>query len=142
MITLLQTDPTAEWFACPSCRREILIPLVHKVIHESMLPQLFEGGVNQAECQQCRQPVVADIPLLVNIPDSCIPPIQYIPFKSLEKPEVIESLIHRDPSIRVVYSTGELMRSIEAEVRFGLYREHGICPSEESEFIVNQLLKS
>lgn len=107
---------------CPECERLVAVPCAGKITSHDLVMDLISGSFNQAACPGCGGVLKADVPVRVEISDSPIPMLRYVPFRSLEDPVVLDSILAEPGSTRIVHSMGELERAIEASLLLEQYR--------------------
>ena len=112
-----------KFVSCPACRAIVTVDIVEVIDTEEALVHFLEFGANASSCRSCGRRVQADVPLRIHVPDGPIPPIHYLPYKSLEDPEVLESLVQQDPRILMAYSMDELTRVIHANLCIAAHRD-------------------
>jgi hypothetical protein len=114
---------TTEFTSCAACGAIAIIDIVRVIDTEEALVHFLEFGVNASICRCCGRNVQADVPLRIHVPDGPIPPIHYLPYESLEDPEVLESLAQQNPRILMAYSMDELLRVIHANLCIAAFRD-------------------
>jgi len=94
---------------CPECNAKVSMRLMTNIRSREHLQESIDGDYNSAICPCCRFHVMSPDRVRIEIPDSGIPPIEYIPIALTEDPQVLDEILQFFNSTHYVYSLSELL---------------------------------
>jgi len=110
VIYLLSTASiTHRLVPCPECKAKFSMRLMTKICSREQLQESIDGHYNSAICPCCRFHVMSPERVRIEISDSGIPAIEYIPITLTEDPQVLDEILQFFNSVHYVYSLCELL---------------------------------
>ena len=100
---------THRLVSCPECNTKVSLRLMTNICSREQLQESIDGHYNSAICPCCRFHVMSQERVSIEIPDSGIPAIEYIPIALTEDPQVLDEILQFFNSIHYVYSLCELL---------------------------------
>lgn len=79
------------------------------ICSREQLQESVDGDYNSAICPCCHYHVMSPERVRIEIPDSGIPAIEYIPIALTEDPQVLDEILQFFNSVHYVYSLCELL---------------------------------
>ena len=83
--------------------------LMTNICSREQLQESVDGDYNSAICSCCHYHVMSPERVRIEIPDSGIPAIEYIPIPLTEDPKVLDEILQFSVSVHYVYSLAELL---------------------------------
>ena len=102
---------------CPDCNTKVSMRLMTNIRSTEHLQESVDGHYNSAICPCCATHVMSPERVRIDIPDSGIPAIEYIPIPMTEDPQVLDEILSASDSVHYVYSLAELLGSFIALAR-------------------------
>ena len=110
MIYLLSTAIiTHRVVPCPECSAKVSLRLFTNIRSLELLMESVNEHYNYAICPCCHTHVMSPERVRIEIPDSGIPAIEYIPIALTEDPQVLDEILQFFNSVHYVYSLCELL---------------------------------
>lgn len=109
--------PDCDDTDCPVCQASVLVPCVDRIDTRESLGRLLDGTLNTAPCPSCGSTVTSEQPVYIDLPESGIPFLVYVPLALLEHDSVCEELYNNGRYRLVCYSLDELARQVRARLR-------------------------
>ena len=100
---------THRLIPCPECNTKFSMRLMTNICSREQLQESIDGHYNSAICPCCRFHVMSPERVRIEIPDSGIPAIEYIPIALTEDPQVLDEILQFSDSVHYVYSLCELL---------------------------------
>lgn len=94
---------------CPECNAKVSLRLMTNIRSPEHLQESIDGHYNSAICPCCRYHVMSPERVRIEIPDTGIPAIEYIPIPLTEDPKVLDEILQFSASVHYVYSLAELL---------------------------------
>jgi len=91
--------------------------LMTNICSREQLQESIDGHYNSAICPCCRFHVMSPERVRIEIPDSGIPAIEYIPIALTEDPQVLDEILQATDSVHFVYSLADQLGSFIAFAR-------------------------
>jgi hypothetical protein len=102
---------------CPECNAKISLRLLTNIRSLELLMESVDEHYNYAICPCCHTPVMSPERVRIEIPDSGIPAIEYIPIALTEDPQVLDEILQATDSVHFVYSLADQLGSFIAFAR-------------------------
>ena len=100
---------THRLVSCPECNARVSLRLMTNIRSREHLQESVDGDYNSAFCPCCRYHVMSPERVRIEIPDSGIPAIEYIPIPLTEDPQILDEILQFFNSVHYVYSLAELL---------------------------------
>jgi hypothetical protein len=119
MILLSRVADTPDWddTDCPVCQASVPVPCVDRIDTRESLDRLLAGTLNTSPCPSCGSTVISEHPVYIDLPESGIPFLIYMPLSLLEHDSVCKELYNNGRYRLVSYSLDELARQVRARLR-------------------------
>jgi len=108
---------THRLVSCPECNTKVSMRLMTNICSREQLQESIDGHYNSAICPCCRFHVMSPERVRIEIPDSGIPAIEYIPIALTEDPQVLDEILQATDSVHFVYSLADQLGSFIAFAR-------------------------
>ena len=118
MIYLLSTAIiTHRVVPCPECSAKVSLMVLTNIRSLELLMESVNEYYNYAICPCCHTHVMSPERVRIEIPDSGIPAIEYIPIALTEDPQILDEILQATDSVHFVYSLADQLGSFIAFAR-------------------------